>query len=71
MVFKILFSSFSMLRLYMCVYINRHIYYFQRVDTISQEFMLMVERYPRLLVQDQADHIHALGWEFLARYIYI
>jgi hypothetical protein len=33
--------------------------------------MLMVERYPRLLVQDQADHIHALGWEFLARYIYI
>lgn len=55
----------------MCVYINRHIYYFQRVDTISQEFMLMVERYPRLLVQDQADHIHALGWEFLARYWYV
>ena len=39
------------------------------VVTISQEFMLMIEKYPRLLVQHQADHIHALGWESLVRYI--
>ena len=40
-----------------------------KVVTISQEFMLMIEKYPRLLVQHQADHIHALGWESLVRNI--
>ena len=28
------------------------------------EWMLMIERYPRYLTQEQADHLHRLSWEF-------